>query len=189
LARIGCKHAVSYARRYRFCLMSYGDVGASALRGTEPRPRAASVRQRRSVIGTSRRSRSEPLKRDRKSARGSDSGRWKPTVPRAGSHPTETQPSALGNGHKGATARAKPIAGMAHSRRFRPFAGTRSNRRSRPNCDIGRAVSWRPLPDPTADLWTLSACERIGPSLTLRRPQSAIGPLQYCAHRRFQRDS
>src|ERR1700730_9500817 len=28
--------------------------------------------------------------------------------------------------------------------------------RSRPNCDIGRAVSWRPLPDPTADLWTLS---------------------------------
>ena len=25
-----------------------------------------------------------------------------------------------------------------------------------PNCDIGRAVSWRPLPDPTADLWTLS---------------------------------
>ena len=23
-----------------------------------------------------------------------------------------------------------------------------------PNCDIGRAVLWRPLPDPTADLWT-----------------------------------
>jgi thiaminase (transcriptional activator TenA) len=32
----------------------------------------------------------------------------------------------------------------------------RSEAPSRPNCDIGRAVSWRPLPDPTADLWTLS---------------------------------
>jgi hypothetical protein len=30
-----------------------------------------------------------------------------------------------------------------------------------PNCDIGRAVSWRPLPDPTADLER--AGEKIGP--------------------------
>jgi len=46
-----------------------------------------------------------------------------------------------------------PAAGL---RRFRPFAGPLSNRRSRPNCDIGRAGSGRPLPDPTADLGTLS---------------------------------
>ena len=32
----------------------------------------------------------------------------------------------------------------------------RSNREVRPNGDIGRAISGRPLPDPTADLWTLS---------------------------------
>jgi hypothetical protein len=30
------------------------------------------------------------------------------------------------------------------------------NESNRPNRDIGRAVLWRPLPDPTADLWTLT---------------------------------
>jgi len=42
-----------------------------------------------SAIGTFRPSRSEPWKRSRRSALGSDSGPWKPRVPRAGSHPIE----------------------------------------------------------------------------------------------------
>src|SRR5215472_15061992 len=40
------------------------------------------------------------------------------------------------------------------------------------NCYIGPAVSWRPLPDPTADLWTLSVLakesDRPCPLLTLQ---------------------
>src|SRR5271169_509274 len=46
-----------------------------------------------------------------------------------------------------------PIARLtARMRRFRPFVGPRSSGKVRPNCDIGRAGSGRPLPDPTADL-------------------------------------
>jgi hypothetical protein len=52
----------------------------------------------------------------------------------------------------GLSSRSARLSGMTKTRRFRPFAPPRSNRWSRPNCDIGRAVSWRPLPDPTADL-------------------------------------
>ena len=57
---------------------------------------------------------------------------------------------------RGNTCRFAAPGSPAASRRFRPFACHGSNGSNRPNCDIGRAVSWRPLPDPTADLWTLS---------------------------------
>jgi len=49
-----------------------------------------SRRFRNSACGTFRPSRSEPWKRSRRSALGSDSGPWKPRVPRAGSHPQPT---------------------------------------------------------------------------------------------------
>jgi hypothetical protein len=41
-------------------------------------------------------------------------------------------------------------------RRFRPFTAAAGKASVRPNCDIGRASSGCPLPDPTADLWTLT---------------------------------
>ena len=56
----------------------------------------------------------------------------------------------------GNTCRFAAPGAPAAQRRFRPFAGSPSNREKRPNCDIGRASSGRPLPDPTADLSTLS---------------------------------
>jgi hypothetical protein len=48
----------------------------------------------------------------------------------------------------------------ARCARYPPFAGQRLNRWSRPNCDIGHTRPGRPLPDPTADLWTLKELGR-----------------------------
>jgi hypothetical protein len=54
---------------------------------------------------------------------------------------------------------------MGETRRYRPFAVAAGKGSDRPNCDIGRAGSGRPLPDPTADLGTLSVQEqKIGRS-------------------------
>lgn len=57
---------------------------------------------------------------------------------------------------------------------------------SRPNCDIGRAVSWRPLPDPTADLWTSSVLAKnravLDPKATsrLNKWEDAVEDLCQC---------
>jgi Transposase DDE domain group 1 len=51
------------------------------------------------------------------------------------------------------------------------FTGPFPNRRSRPNCDIGRAGSGRPLPDPAADLGTLSVQGQNRAVLTRFRTQ------------------
>ena len=51
--------------------------------------------------------------------------------------------------------RANPASATA-SRRFLPFGCLLVNGPGRPNCDIGHTCPGRPLPDPTADLWTLS---------------------------------
>ena len=59
---------------------------------------------------------------------------------------------------------------MDEMRRNRPFAGSPSHREYRPNCHIGRASSGRPLPDPTADLSTLSVlAKKSGRPWTLSR--------------------
>jgi hypothetical protein len=47
-------------------------------------------------------------------------------------------------------------AATAALRRFQTFAPCSPNGEFRPNCDIGHTRLGRPLPDPTADLWTLS---------------------------------
>jgi hypothetical protein len=77
-------------------------------------------------FGTFRPSRSEPWKRSRRSALGSDSGRWKPRVPRAGSHPTELIPTGVANGRYG---------GMKSGSRRQgtPFASHQAAVGSRPN--------------------------------------------------------
>ena len=55
-----------------------------AIRPLRPRPQRLAAAS--SAVGTSQSSRSEPWKRSRRSARGSDSGRWTPRMPKAGSH-------------------------------------------------------------------------------------------------------
>jgi hypothetical protein len=50
--------------------------------------------------------------------------------------------------------------GVTGLRRQRPFPGSEPTGKVRPDCDIGRAGSGRPLPDPTADLGTLSVQEQ-----------------------------
>jgi hypothetical protein len=61
----------------------------------------------------------------------------------------------------------------ARMRRFRPFAAAAGKESVRPNCDIGRASSGRPLPDPTADLGSLSvlAKESGRPLMPGRHPK------------------
>jgi hypothetical protein len=52
--------------------------------------------------------------------------------------------------------------------------------RSRPNRDIGRASSQRPLPDPTADLWTLRV---LAKDRAVLDPNRTIQWIWYAQHR------
>jgi hypothetical protein len=85
----------------RVCVdLQLGPAFAAGCRGSPIAPLAAG--ELLSGYGTFRPSRSEPWKRSRRSALGSDSGPWKPRVPMAGSHPTEPIATAIANGRYGA---------------------------------------------------------------------------------------
>jgi hypothetical protein len=58
------------------------------------------------------------------------------------------------------TGPSSPARPVSPQRRFQTFLPSPRDGEARPNCDIGRAGSGRPLPDPTADLGTLSVQEQ-----------------------------
>jgi hypothetical protein len=93
----------------------------------------ATLGVRESGVGTFRLARSEPWKRSRRSALRSDSGRWKPRVPRAGSHPHEPIGVAGANDGKGVELPRSMRRGKVRNRRISPVAAHSSDRlRSEP---------------------------------------------------------
>ena len=82
------RHAVVFSgmsvRGVGFIAMSRRSHSVSPVSRKEP----CRINRSMSASGTFRPSHSEPWRRSRRSALGLDSGRWKPRVPWAGSHPT-----------------------------------------------------------------------------------------------------